>query len=682
MTDARLLPTRSARAVALAAVVVAVVLGASWIGPATGWPAGAEVVDESDDAATDDPAEAGADGATTADTGPIVLDPPIATAVDARTDQIEISLLGTGPADVRRSVSVVEGGNDVEVSGVRSARAADEAMEVVIVIDANARGARGEVLDRIAAELASQIRQLPSATSVAVVSAGNSALVLTDLTTDHEEAATALEELTVKSGSVLYNGIDRAASLLGSEPGVARSVIVVSTGADTGSSVLASEAAVQVIRQGGQVISLAYQGGDPGLDQAVDQTAGATVDIADTTSIEAVTGRAFDLATDRTTITFTSVDESGARTNVEVVIGDLTAVLSYPPGVLTTNPVQLVAIPEPTEPALGFLTTSTALYVALGLAFVGITLGVWSLASILSGTEQTSLEGMLSRYAESPDSFADDEVEELLVQSALLQRAVSFSESFAAKRGFLVRVEEMLEKANLPVRPGEAMFMMAAVTVLSAAFGLVLTRSLLVSVVIGAGTVGLLFFAVRFMGRRRFKTFEAQLPDTLQLLAGTLRAGYSLPQGLDAVSKEIADPMGQELGRAMTEARLGSDLEEALNGVAERMDSADFAWAVMAINIQREVGGNLNELLLSVSETMIARERLKREVSALTAEGRMSAGILSFLPPGLGLVMWVMNPDYVSLLFTSLMGNILLGLGTFSALVGLAWMKKVITIDV
>ena len=97
-----------------------------------------------------------------------------------------------------------------------------------------------------------------------------------------------------------------------------------------------------------------------------------------------------------------------------------------------------------------------------------------------------------------------------------------------------------------------------------------------------------------------------QLPDTLQLLSGTLRAGYSLMQGVEAVSQEVADPMGIELRRVVTEARLGRPLEDALEGTAERMGSPDFGWAVMAIRIQREVGGNLSELLLTVAETMVA----------------------------------------------------------------------------
>ena len=123
------------------------------------------------------------------------------------------------------------------------------------------------------------------------------------------------------------------------------------------------------------------------------------------------------------------------------------------------------------------------------------------------------------------------------------------------------------------------------------------------------------------------------------------------------------------------------ELEDALGSVAERLDSEDFGWAVMAIGIQREVGGNLNELLMTVAETMVQRDRLKREVAALTAEGRVSAMILSLMPPGLGLVLYVMNTDYVTTLFTRTIGLVLLGLATLSALIGLLWMKKVITID-
>ena len=112
------------------------------------------------------------------------------------------------------------------------------------------------------------------------------------------------------------------------------------------------------------------------------------------------------------------------------------------------------------------------------------------------------------------------------------------------------------------------------------------------------------------------------------------------------------------------------------------MASADFAWAVMAIRIQREVGGNLSELLLTVGDTMVQRERLRRDVAALTAEGKMSAMILGLLPIGLGAFMWMSNPTYMEPLGSTGLGKVLLGLATLSGLAGFAWMKKIISIKI
>ena len=131
-------------------------------------------------------------------------------------------------------------------------------------------------------------------------------------------------------------------------------------------------------------------------------------------------------------------------------------------------------------------------------------------------------------------------------------------------------------------------------------------------------------------------------------------------QGVEAVSQEVSEPMGRELRRVVTEARLGRPLEESLDGVAERMDSGDFAWAVMAIRIQREVGGNLAELLVTVADTMTERERLRRDVNALTAEGKISAIVLGLLPVGLGLFIYTANPGYMDPLFEETIGKILL----------------------
>lgn len=140
--------------------------------------------------------------------------------------------------------------------------------------------------------------------------------------------------------------------------------------------------------------------------------------------------------------------------------------------------------------------------------------------------------------------------------------------------------------------------------------------------------------------------------------------------------------MGKELRRVVTEARLGRELEEALEDTAERTGSDDFAWAVMAIRIQREVGGNLAELLLTVSETMMQRTRLRREVRALTAEGRISAIVLGILPPGLGAFISLTNPDFMRPLYHEFLGQVMLGLALVSMIIGFIWMNKVIQIEI
>jgi len=263
-----------------------------------------------------------------------------------------------------------------------------------------------------------------------------------------------------------------------------------------------------------------------------------------------------------------------------------------------------------------------------------------------------------------------------------VQRAVEITEQVAQDRGVLVKVEHSLERANLPLRAGEALFFYVVVVVVLTLLALILSGNLIIGLIVGLFAALTPVATVNFLAGRRRKQFMSLLPDTLSLLSGTLRAGYSLMQGVEAVSQEVAEPMGQELRRVVTEARLGRPLEEALDGVSERMASPDFAWAVMAIRIQREVGGNLAELLLTVADTMVQRERLRRDVQALTAEGRVSAMVLGILPIGLGAVMFVMNPDYAGKLISDGLGNVLLGLAVVSMLIGFAWMKKIINIEI
>jgi tight adherence protein B len=182
--------------------------------------------------------------------------------------------------------------------------------------------------------------------------------------------------------------------------------------------------------------------------------------------------------------------------------------------------------------------------------------------------------------------------------------------------------------------------------------------------------------------RQRKSAFERLLPDTLTLLASSLRAGFSLMQGLEAVAQETTDPMRGELQRVFTEVRLGRSIEDALGDAADRMNSDDLRWTVMAIRIQREVGGNLAVLLDTVADTMVKRERVRRELKALTAEGRLSAIVLSLLTPLLALAIWLIQPSYLYPLthdFFGIMGLIVAGI---LSVVGWIWLQKIVDIEV
>jgi tight adherence protein B len=166
------------------------------------------------------------------------------------------------------------------------------------------------------------------------------------------------------------------------------------------------------------------------------------------------------------------------------------------------------------------------------------------------------------------------------------------------------------------------------------------------------------------------------------LVSTSLRSGFGLPQALDSISRDSAEPIAKEFSRALAETRIGTDIADALERLANRMGSKAMSMAVMAIRIQREVGGNLAETLETTAKTLRERESLFRQVRALSAEGRLSAYILIALPIGLFLYMMWVNYEYISLLWTTGLGLVMLIGGIVSLIIGVFWMRRVVRIEV
>jgi tight adherence protein B len=272
--------------------------------------------------------------------------------------------------------------------------------------------------------------------------------------------------------------------------------------------------------------------------------------------------------------------------------------------------------------------------------------------------------------------------DDAVASSPALRRAVEVTANLAERRGALGSVERMLRAADVPVRPAEVILANVCLAVALPVVIVLLLGSVpkaIFALVLGAAGPSIV---LRFMVKRRRKRFANQLPDALTTLAGSLRAGRSVGQAMEALSHELGDPIGRELRKIVAEIRLGRPLQEALTDASERIDSPDFKWAVLAMQIQSEVGGNLAELLDGVAETMRQRSRMKGEIKALTAEGRASAMMLVVMVPALGLVMWVMNPGYMAPMFSTTAGHIMLGISTVMVGGGYFWMNSMVKIDV
>jgi tight adherence protein B len=268
--------------------------------------------------------------------------------------------------------------------------------------------------------------------------------------------------------------------------------------------------------------------------------------------------------------------------------------------------------------------------------------------------------------------------------TALSEQLIHMGDKVMEGRESTTKTMQLLDRADLPWRAGEWLVIRLIAVVITSAVGYLLMGSLpIVGLVIGA-VIGIFgaTFVLKFLARRRTRKFEAVLPDVLMLVATSLASGFSLLQALDAVGKDAPEPAAKEFSRALAQARIGADVSDALDNVAVRMDSLNMRWAVMAIRIQRDVGGNLAETLRTTAATLREREMLRRQVSALSAEGRLSAYVLIGLPIGLFLYMLRVNYDYVSLLWTTVLGLLMVGFAVVSLAIGIFWMRKVIKIEV
>jgi tight adherence protein B len=241
------------------------------------------------------------------------------------------------------------------------------------------------------------------------------------------------------------------------------------------------------------------------------------------------------------------------------------------------------------------------------------------------------------------------------------------------------RLERMIERADLPLRTVEFVYLSLGSALFVGLFGAVAGNSTfrIVLALAGGASVPLIFVWVK--GTRRTKAFENQLPDLLITLAAALKAGHSFKQGLQTVVDEGRPPASKELHRVMTEARLGRPMDDALADMAERVGSKNFKFVITAVTIQRQVGGSLAGLIDMVADTVRQRQQFARKIKGLTAMGRAGAYVLMGLPFFIAGAITVINPEYMRPLYHTATGHKLIYIGLAMMAIGCVALKKIVS---
>jgi tight adherence protein B len=604
--------------------------------------------------------------------------PVVLRRVDA-TDPPKTTLTFQYEGDAKdvESVELTENGKKITPDGA-VAPAGD--VGVAIVIDDSESTDKTAVLDQGKVAAKALVEALPATTKVAIVKAGGDAVLMAPLSTDKAGLAKAIDSVSLSKADdgSYWAGVARAANEFANTDTVPSIVLI--TDGNSGPGTSFADAKGQVLQVGAAVFTVGIGdnvGGE--FAELANLTGGRSQQSSKAADIGGFVNGFVPALKGQYQLTYASSSASGIN-DVTLKVGGTTIKGSYVAKSVAVGADELVF--RPPSGGLSFFEGNTAKVLGVILGVIAAGLAAYALFSLIV-PDDSNLSSMLRPYADGGVEFTDEEGgDQGMAQTAFMQRAVELTQQFAERRGFLSKVEASLERANLPLRAAEAMFFYAAAVAIVGLLALGVSRSIVIFAIVVGFALLLPPAVLNFLAGKRKKQFNALLPDTLQLLSGTLRAGYSMMQGVEAVSQEVGEPMGRELRRVVTESRLGRPLEVSLDAVAERMDSLDFAWAVMAIRIQREVGGNLSELLMTVAQTMTQRERLRRDVSTLTAEGRVSAYVLGILPIGLGAAMLALNPDYMDPLFDTGLGNFLFGSGLVMMIIGFIWMNKLVKVEI
>ena len=574
-------------------------------------------------------------------------------------------------------LSVQEDGRSIQNANVVPLNETDQIVDVVLVIDSSG-SMEGEPMAAALSAASSFVKEVPDNVRVGVVSFADSARRVSGFNATPDQTVAAINSLVASGETALFDGVRTASKMF--EGDAQRNIVLLSDGGDTASKSSLKAAGDSAQRAKSAIFSVGLKTTETDIDalKTLSSSTGGRYQPAGTADLSNVYGAIATELASQFSITFKSHAGSGDDIPIRVIApsGTDDVTVLAPKGVAAA-----VGNPEAPEAVVADPLPGWFLPLVLVLCFAAV---FWFSLVFVGTRARTQRESRVRRALNDPDGMAETMAEggESSSASWLPDVFVTAGDRVAGKAGFRESLGKRLERGSVPLRPDEFVGLSLVAGIVGYVLGIVFLSSLFFGIAFAA--VGLIAPTIWLDGvtKRRLSKINDQIPDILSVLAGSLRAGHSFLQALDMVASEVDEPGASEFQRVVAEIRLGRTVTESLDAMAERINSEAFSWAIMAVNIQREVGGNLAELLDTVAATLRTREALKRQVKTLSAEGRISMYILAALPVVIAGYMAIANPDYLKLLYSTEMGRIMLASGGSLLVAGFLWMRKVVSIDV
>lgn len=580
-------------------------------------------------------------------------------------------------------VSATLDGTDLDATATTTVDGSVVKRTTVLAIDTS-RSMRDGGRFAAAKEAASTYLQtVPPDVSIGIVTFDTEVAVALEPTTDRDAAQSVVDGLALRRDTLLYDGLVAAVAAAGDIG--QRTLLVMSDGADTGSNATLDDV-VSAVKDSATSVHIV------GLDLADRQLAPLrTIAQAGKGDVITSTGAALadEFASQAEALADQVLVTAPLPAGFDATVANVVVTLptsNEPVVARALAPIQAASTPDlpdalPTIADEGGWTAPNWL-LWVGLAVLGAGLVTAAVLLVPPPPAPMSIADRVTAYS-TRTSGIETKPDSKPASEPVLDQAKAAAAGVLERNSALnERLSLRLASAGSEFKPSEWLLVHVGVVFATGLVGLLVGKGNLI--------VGLLFVLVgiflppiylRFMAARRRKKFDEALPEVLQLISGALSAGLSLAQAVDTVVNEGPEPIASEFKRVLIEARIGVALEDAFDGVAERFQSKDFAWAVMAIRIQRQVGGNLAELLTSVAATMRERQYLRRHVRALSAEGRMSAVILCALPPVFAAFLYFTNREFLDPLVADVRGYFLMGFGVVWMAIGTFWMSRMVKVE-